>query len=119
MTRWLIAAYCAVLLIVYGIAWTLPAIGLLYDDAVNLVIAKAIAGGHGLVLESLPFPVVDAHVAPMFPAFLAGFSLVSQQAQSLKLLPLLCTIGWLILTYRLLVRMGASRTGSLAMVLIT
>lgn len=104
----LVAAFC-VLAAIYGFAWFLPAIGLDYDDANFLIDARSIAGGHGLAAGNLP---------PLFPALLGLFTLVSQQTQWLKLLPLVCAIGWLLLTRRLLLKMGASRNGAWLLIML-
>jgi hypothetical protein len=117
--RAIIAIYFAALAVIYVIAWLSPAIGRYHDDAVYLVIAKAIAAGHGYRLESLPEPVPETGFPPLFPALLAIFTLVSKQPQWLKLLPLACTAGWLILTRKLLLKMGASPNSALLLVGLT
>jgi hypothetical protein len=106
--RAMIATFCAVLFVVYGIAWFAPSVGLLYDDGVYLVAAEALARGHGFTANP-----------PVFPVVLGLFTLVSRQTQWLKLLPLLCTAAWLALSYRLLRRMGAKNGGAWLLVLIT
>jgi hypothetical protein len=105
--RAIIAIFCAILLVVYGIAWFAPSIGLFQDDGVNLVTAQSFVTGHGYTTNP-----------PVFPIMLGFFTLVSRQTQWLKLLPLLCTIGWLALSYRLLRRMGARSGGAWLLVLI-
>jgi hypothetical protein len=93
----------AVLAALYAIAWFSPAIGLEYREGANLMQAVT---GH---VETNP---------PLFPWLLGGFALVSRQPQWLKLLPLLCAIGWLALLWRLLDRMGAGRACGWTMVAI-
>jgi len=117
--RAIIAIYFAALAVIYAIAWLSPAIGPFHDDAVYLVLAKAIAAGHGYRIESLPEPVPETGFPPLFPAILALFTLVSQQVQWLKLLPITCTVGWLILTRKLLLKMGASPNSALLLVGMT
>jgi len=117
--RAIIAIYFAVLAAVYAIAWLAPAIGLYHDDAIYLVTAKAIAAGHGYVIDSLPNPVPQTQFPPLFTSILALFTLVSLQPQWLKLLPLACSVGWLLLTRKLLLKMGASRNGALLLVGLT
>ena len=117
--RAIILIYFAALAVIYAIAWLSPAIGQYHDDAVYLVLAKAIAAGHGYLVETLPNPVPETQFPPLFPALLALFTLVSQQFQWLKLLPLSCTVGWLILTRRLLLKMGASPNSALLLVGLT
>ncbi len=94
------------LAVLYGIAWFAPAIGLAYSDGVSLV--TAVNFGSARHLD-----------APLFPALLALFALVSRQAQWLKLAPLLCTLLWLSLTSRLLVKMGATEESARWLVLMT
>jgi hypothetical protein len=104
---------------IYAVAWLLPAIGLDREAASYLVTAGAMASGHGYTVDSLPQPVPQTAFPPFFPALLALFSLVSRQPQWLKALPLACAAGWLILTYRLLRKMGASTWGALLLVVLT
>jgi len=117
--RAMIAVFFCVLAVVYAAAWFLPAIGFDHDDAGDLVTAGAMATGHGYTIESLPVPVPQTNFPPLFPAVLALFMLVSRQTQWLKLLPLACTAGWLVLTRRLLLKMGASRNGAMLLVGLT
>ncbi len=114
-----ITIFFSVLAVVYAMAWFLPAIGLDHDDATCLITARAIATGHGYMIESLPHPIPQTNFPPFFPAVLALFTLVSQHPQWLKLLPLACTAGWLLLTRKLLLKMGASRNGALLLVGLT
>src|SRR5262249_15021818 len=85
--------------------------GLSRDDAAFLVAAKAIAANKGYTPE--------ANHPPLFVAFLAFFTLISQKAQWLKLLPLGCAAGWLLLTRKLLLKMGAARNDTLLIVGLT
>ena len=107
----LVAVFC-MLAAIYGFAWFLPAIGLDYDDANFLIAARSIAAGHGYAAGQTNFP-------PLFPALLALFTLVSEQIQWLKVLPLGCAVGWLLLSRRLLLKMGASRNGAWLLILLT
>ena len=117
--RAIIATFFILLAVVYLFAWLAPAVGLYHDDAIYLVTAKSIAAGHGYTIESLPQPIPQTKYPPLFPALLALFTLVSQQAWWLKLCPLACAAGWLALTHRLLLRMGASRNDALLLVGLT
>ncbi|HVW84301.1 MAG TPA: glycosyltransferase 87 family protein, partial [Bryobacteraceae bacterium] len=117
--RALIVSFCAVLAAIYAIAWLAPSIGLFHDDAIYLVTAKSLASGHGYTIESLPTPIPQTKYPPLFPALLALFTLISRQTQWLKLLPVLCTVGWLALSYRLLRKMGAQSGGAWLLVLLT
>jgi hypothetical protein len=117
--RSLTAIVCIVLGVTYAVAWLAPGIGLYHDDAVYLVTAKSLAAGHGYTIESLPDPIAQTKYPPLFPALLALFTLVSERAWWLKLLPLACACGWLFLTYKLLRKFGASGDGALLLVALT
>lgn len=105
-----IGTYFAALAVIYGIAWLAPGVGLARDDATYLMTAKAIAAGQGYPQTQFP---------PVFPVLLAVFTLISQQTQWLKVLPLLCSVGWLWLTRNLLLKMGASRNDAFLLVGLT
>ena len=115
----LIAAFCGILLVVYAIAWRAPAVGLFHDDGVYLVTAESIVSGHGYTIDSLPEPIPQTKYPPGWPTALALFLLVSKETQWLKALPLLCTAGWLVVTWRLLRKMGAEWGSAWLLVLIT
>jgi hypothetical protein len=102
--RFALICLLAVLAVLYGVAWFAPAIGLAYSDGASLAMA--------VTHKSNGSP-------PLFPALLALFALVSRQAQWLKLAPLLCTLGWLALTRRLLTKMGATQECGWMLVAIT
>ena len=102
----------------YLAAWFAPAIGLYHADGAYLVTARALAAGHGYVIDNLPTPVPQTGFPPLFPALLALFSLVSLNTLWLKLLPLICTAGWLTLSWRLLRRLGASEAGTALVILL-
>jgi hypothetical protein len=117
--RMLIASFFAIVAVVYAVAWLAPSIGLFHDDAVYLVTAKALVAGHGYTLENLPNPIPQTKYPPLFPLLVALFLMISDQAELLKLLPLICTAAWLLLTYKLLRKMGAEPWGSLLLVGLT
>jgi len=117
--RAMIAVFFSLLAVVYVVAWSLPAIGLDHDDAGFLITADAIAAGHGYTIESLPTPVPQTNYPPLFPALLALFTLVAGHPQWLKLLPLACAAGWLVLTRALLLKMGASKNSALLLLGLT
>ena len=117
--RNLFGIFCFVLLIVYGIAWFAPAPGLPTEDGICLVAARALAAGHGYVADNLPTPITETRVPPLFPSLLALFTLVSQSTLWLRLLPLISTAGWLLLTGRLLIRIGASTNGARVIAALT
>lgn len=117
--RALIVLAIVLLAVIYSIAWLAPAVGLYHDDGVYLVTARSIAAGHGYMVDSLPNPVAQTKYPPVFPSLLALFSLVSMSAQWLKLLPVLCALGWLYLTWQLLRKMGATANSAWFLVLVT
>jgi hypothetical protein len=117
--RAIIATWFVALAAIWVIAWLAPGIGLYHDDGVYLVTAKALASGHGYTIASLPVPIAQTKYPPVFPALLALFALISDNAQWLKLVPALCGLGWLYLTWRLLVKMGASANSALFLVGLT
>ena len=91
--RFWLLCLLAVLVAMYGIALFRPSIGLVYSEGATLLAATS-----GKVFSE----------PPLFPALLGVLAAISRHAWWLKLLPLLCTIGWLALTKRLLSKMGAS-----------
>ena len=106
MRQKLLMGLAAVLAVMYGIAWFAPAVGLDYYEGEALVAARTGA------FAGLSSP-------PLFPAILGLFNLISAHTLWLKVLPLLCTLLWLELTRRLLMRMGATTECALFIVLIT
>jgi hypothetical protein len=114
-----IAVFLCLVAALYAYAWWLPAISLDSEAAAFLVTARSLATGHGYVIENLPRPVPQTNFPPLFPAMLALFTLVSQQAQWLKLLPLVCAFGWMLLTRGLLLKMGASPNSALLLIGLT
>ncbi|HZL57812.1 MAG TPA: hypothetical protein VFC21_12045 [Bryobacteraceae bacterium] len=101
------ATFCAVLGVVYAIAWRAPSFGLFHEDGTYLVAAESLATGH------MP------SVTSLFPVVLAFLTAISRSPLWLKLLPLLCTAAWLALAWRLLRRMGAKTGGAWLLILLT
>jgi hypothetical protein len=119
LERLILTALVATVAVVYVIAWLAPGFGLHRDDAVYLVIARALRAGHGYALDSLPTPIPQTEYPPLLAAMLTLFSLVSNNVQWLKLEPMACCAVWLWLTRKLLLKMGASRAAALAIVMLT
>ena len=117
--RAIIAAYFALLAVIYVLAWWQPAIGITQEGATHLVTAKALAAGHGYVLDSAPQSPPETKYPPLFPALLSLLALISSNPLWLKLLPLACSIAWLWLTRRLLLKMGSSWHSSFMLVGLT
>jgi hypothetical protein len=115
----ILAVCLAILAALYAAAWFGPAVAGDHESGMILVTAKALAAGHGYVADNLPTPVPETHTPPLFPALLALFTLISSLPQWLKVLPILCTVGWLAMTRRLLLKMGATRAGSLMLVALS
>ena len=105
--RLLIALFFAVVAVVYVIAWRAPSLGLFYDDAVWFLAGRELLAGRVTVLP------------PLFPMLIALFAAISQQVQWLKLLPVVCCVAWLTVSYKLLRRMGAQWYGALLLVGLT
>jgi len=116
--RTLMAIFVAIVAAIYVIAWLAPALGLFGGEASVLATAKAIASGHGYIVESLPTPVPQTSLPPLFPLLLAIFVKISDHAQWLKILPLGCAAAWLFITFRLLRKMGAEHWGAVLLTVI-
>ncbi len=104
LIRRLLPCLLGVIAVLYGFAWFAPAIGLTYSEGAALATAVYHTG------DLIP---------PLFPALLAPFAMISRQSQWLKLLPLGCTVLWLLLTKRLLSRMGASSKCAMVLIVMT
>ena len=112
--RALAAALCAIVAVVWGIAWFAPS-----AEAEYLVAARALAEGSGYVVANLPTPIAQTGFPPLFPALLALWSLISMASVWLKTLPIVCSIVWLVLTWKLLRKMGAGIPGAVLIVFLS
>jgi hypothetical protein len=108
---------------VYFFAWREPSFGLFHDDGVYAVTAKALAEGHRYRIISLPHEIPQTKYPFLFPAAL---SLVWRlwpdfpgNLTALKTLPLLCAVAWFVLSYQLLLRLGARKTQACCISLLT
>lgn len=117
--RALTVAFCAVLAVIWGVAWLAPAIASDYASGEYLVAARSLAQGHGLAAANLPAPIAQTAFPPLFPAMLALWSLVSTSPAWLKLLPVLCSIVWFALAWKLLRQMGAGAAGASLLVFLS
>lgn len=107
----------------YFFLWRSPVLGLFHDDAVYTVTAKALAEGRGYRIISLPHEIPQTKYPFLFPAALSlvwrlwpGFP---GNLAALKTLPLLCAVAWFVLSYQLLLRLGARKTQAWCIVLLT
>ncbi|MBS1826847.1 MAG: glycosyltransferase family 39 protein [Acidobacteria bacterium] len=111
--RWGLAAALAALAVAYTIAFRAPAVGAFHDDGVYIVTAKALAEGKGYRIISLPSEIPQTKYPALFPILLAGVwkwnPNFPENVPFLKLIPLLSTILWLGLSYRLLREEGVSK----------
>lgn len=89
----------ACLLPFYWVSYTAPAVGMMHDDGLYLVTAKALAEGKGYRIVSLPdeprqtkypvgFPLLIALIWRMFPDF-------PENVSFLKLVPVVSLMSWL------------------------
>ena len=117
--RAILAVYFGVLAVLYLIAWSRPAIGLFQEDALHLVTAKALASGHGYVVDSLPLPTPETRYPPLFPAVLAIATFISENSLWLKFLPMILGVAWLWITRKLLSMAGASWLASWLLIAVT
>jgi hypothetical protein len=103
---WAFPAVLVALAAAYWIAWRAPAVGTFHDDGVYIVTAKALAEGKGYRIISHPLEMPQTKYPILLPALLAGVWKISPQFPQnvpwLKLIPLLSTVIWLLLSYRLL-----------------
>jgi hypothetical protein len=99
------------LAVVYFYSWRAPSVGLYHDDGVYTVTAKALAEGRAYRLISLPHEIFQTKYPFLFPAALSLIWRLSpdfpNNVMALKALPLSCAVVWFLLSYRLLLRMGA------------
>jgi hypothetical protein len=117
--RALTAGFWAVLAVIWVVAWLAPAIASDYLSGEYLVAARALATGHGLITANLPAPIAQTAFPPLFPALLALWSLVSRSAVWLKALPVVCSIVWFVLVWKLLRKMGAGAGAAGIIVFLT
>jgi len=109
--KWAALSIMLFLLAVYLVSLKSPAVGLYHDDGIYAVTARALAEGRGYRLIDLPREIPQTKYPYLFPAAL---SLVwrlwpsfPENVTALKTLPFLCAVGWFVVTYKLLLRMGA------------
>ena len=107
----------------YAIAMSAPAAGIFHDDGIYVVTARALAEGQGYSIISLPESPSQTKYPILFPWLL---SLVWRLAPSfpdnllfLRMVPLASTVVWLWLSWRLLLRSGASRAAAASVVALT
>jgi hypothetical protein len=110
------------LAVVYFVSWRAPSVGLYRDDGVYAVTAKALAEGHGYRIISLPHEIPQTKYPFLFPAALSViwrfWPDFPGNVTALKTLPLLCSAAWFVLSYKLLLRMGAKETQAWWIVLL-
>jgi len=90
---------------IYVVYLISPAVGYMHDDGLYLVTAKALAAGHGYVIDSLPEVIPQTKYPILYPLVLSGFWKLSRSLTVVgylgKSLSLGCAIGWLLLIRRL------------------
>jgi hypothetical protein len=121
--RLLFAVAVLALAVVYAVAWRAPSVGLYHDDGIYLVTAKALAEGKGYRILSLPQEIVQTKYPPVFPVLLAAAWKLRPDfpgnVAALKAVPVLFALVWFALAFRLLLRLGATRTQAYWLVLLT
>jgi hypothetical protein len=110
------------LAVVYFVSWRAPSVGLYHDDGVYAVTAKALAENQGYRLINLPHEISQTKYPFLFPAALSLIWRLRPDfpgnVMALKALPLLCALGWFVLSYKLLLRLGARETQARWIVLL-
>jgi hypothetical protein len=111
------------LAVVYAVAWRAPSVGLYHDDGIYLVTAKALAEGKGYRILSLPHEILQTKYPPVFPAVLAAVwklrPAFPANVAALKAVPALFALLWYALAFRLLLRLGSTRTQAYWIVFLT
>lgn len=107
-----------VLSIPYLRALALPEVGFFHDDGIYLATAEALARGEGYRLVNLPTEPLQTKYPPLFPLLLSLvigiFPDFPGNLPALKMVPALSAFAWMLLTYRLLRRIGTSGSRALA-----
>lgn len=123
MTAGFVVSALLGMLTLYFVLAQAPAAGVFHDDGIYLATAKALAEGEGYRVLSIPGAPPQTKYPVLFPWLL---SLVWRWQPSfpanlpwLRLVPLAGTVMWLILSWPLLRRLGASLRESTAIVLVT
>ena len=100
--------FLALLIPVYAVYLLAPAIGYMHDDGIYLVCARALAAGHGYVIESLPREIAQTKYPILYPALLAPLCVlipsVPQLVLAVKCLSLVFSGAWLLICHRWLRR---------------
>ena len=107
----------------YAICISLPAAGLFHDDGVYVVTARALAEGQGYRIISLPESTPQTKYPILFPWVLSLIWRISpvfpDNLLLLRMVPVVSTVVWLWLSWRLLLRCGAPRPACAAVVALT
>jgi hypothetical protein len=100
-----------------------PAVGVFHDDGIYLVTAKSLATGEGYRIQSLPGAPLQTKYPVLFPFFL---SVVWRAAPVfpgnllwLRLVPFVAGVSWLVLSWRVIRRSGASTEVAALAVMLT
>jgi hypothetical protein len=117
---WVYAIAIAVLaatLPFYYLAWSTPSFGIVHDDAIHLVTAKALATGKGYRIISLPKELPQTKYPVLFPLLLSVVWRLDPDFPAnlafLKIVPLLCTVAWAISLFCLARRLSIPRPHAL------
>ena len=117
------AAAAVLLAWAYLVALRAPAVGTFHDDGIYAVTARALAEGRGYRILSLPDAPPQTKYPILFPWLLSliwrlapGFP---ENLPWLRAVPLLSTVAWLWLSWRLVQQCGGSRRTATTIVLVT
>ncbi len=112
-----------VLAAAYLVALRAPAVGTFHDDGVYAVTARALAEGRGYRIISLPDAPPQTKYPILFPWLLSLVWRVAppfpENLPWLRAVPLVSTVAWLWLSWKLVQRCGGSQGTATAIVVLT
>ena len=110
------------LITAYLVALRAPAVGTFHDDGIYVVTARALAEGRGYRILSLPDAPPQTKYPILFPWLLSLVWRVAppfpENLPWLRAVPLLSTVAWLWLSWRLVQQCGGSRRTATAIVVL-
>ena len=120
-TRWIPVVILAVSAVIYCAALTPERFGTYHDDSIYATTAKALAGGHGYRIVSLPYEPAQTKYPPFYPFLLSlvwkAHPHFPENLSWMMILSSVVTLGFLALTYRYLTKQGYA-TQSQALIVV-